>query len=58
MTSFERPEFSWSPPEFPFAEIPNDESLPTDSLLTSLTIQRNGNYVMLLRDFVKGRSSI
>jgi len=34
--------------------IHNDETLPTDSLFTSLTLQKNGNRVMVLRDLVKG----
>jgi len=34
--------------------IHNDETLPTDSLLTSLTLQKNGNRVMVIRDLVKG----
>lgn len=35
-------------------KIHNDHALPTDSLLTSLSIQLNGDRVTILRDLVKG----
>lgn len=35
-------------------KIHNDKSLPTDSLLTSLTIQRSGDRITIMRDLVKG----
>lgn len=37
--------------------IHNDEALPTGSLLTSLTIQKNENHITVLRDLVKGGPS-
>jgi len=38
--------------------INNDETLPTDSLLTSLTLQRDKNQLIILRDLTKGRFSV
>lgn len=38
-------------------KIHNDETLPAGSLLTSLTLQKNGNRVKVLRDLIKGEFS-
>jgi len=43
MTSYERPEFSWIPPEFPFAETPKNA--------VAVAIANSENKIFLMRGF-------